>query len=341
MTNPPSVVRVEATLISIGAAFGIGALLIILSGKDPIAATYAIFEGAFGNPYGLATTLNLAAVLLLTGLAALIAFTAGIWNVGAEGQLYIGGLAAASVAFALQNLGLVTQGLAILAGGAGGALFAAIPAVLKVKLNVNEIVSTLLLNSVALLIVGYFIEGPLRQPGSTFPTTPPIPKDAALSTYFGPTLNSSIVLAVLVNLMIAFLLNRTKLGFEVRIMGGNGRAARYAHIPIVRNALLTMAISGALAGIAGSILLLGTSHVWYGGVSKFYGYLGIGVALLVQLNPYAIVFSAIFFSMLNVGGISMQSTTGVPFELAQVLAAVIVIVSIMRPIFERKARRWQ
>lgn len=327
--------RIVASFIAITLAFGIGALVIFLSGQDPALAVYTIFQGAFGNYNGLAGTLNLTAVLLLTGLAALMAFSAKIWNVGMEGQLYMGGLASVAISFAAPNIGLLAIPVAASAGLIGGALYAVVPGILKAKLNVNEIVSSLLLNFVALLFVDYIAGGPLHQEGAALPRTPTIPDGFKLTTFPGSFLNFSIVVAIAASVLVAFLLKRTRFGFEIRIMGGNRRAAQYVGVKTSRNTVLIMLLSGALAGLAGSMLALGTTHAWFGGVSKFYGYLGIGVALLAQLSPIAVVFSALFFSMLNEGGIAMQSVTGVPFEVSQVIAAIILIVILIRTVLER------
>ncbi len=330
--------RIIASILSVAIAFGIGSVIILLLGKDPVLAIATIFSGSLGNPSGLGSTLNLAAVLLLTGLAALMAFSGGIINVGMEGQLYVGGLAAVAVSIAAPEIGLVGIPLAILVGIIFGALYSIVPAVLKAGLSVNEIVTTLLLNFVALLFVDYMTGGPLHQPGSALPRTPPIPDGYRLPALPGSTVSTSIFVAILANAAIAYLLRRTKFGFEIRIMGGNLRAARYVGIGIARNTVVAMLISGALAGLAGSILALGTTFFWFAGVSKFYGYLGIGVALLAQLNPIVTIASAIFFAVLNQGGIVMQSVSGVPFEVAQVMAAMIVIVTLIRPLLERASR---
>ncbi len=330
--------RVVASILSVTIAFGIGSVIIILLRKDPVLAIATIFSGSLGNSSGLGSTLNLAAVLLLTGLAALVAFSGGIFNVGMEGQLYVGGLAAVAVSIVAPEIGLVAIPVAVLVGIIFGALYSVVPAVLKAKLSVNEIVTTLLLNFVALLFVNYMTGGPLHQPGSALPRTPPIPDGYRLPIIPGSTVSSSIFVAILASTAIAFLLRRSRFGFEIRIMGGNLRAAKYVGIGLARNTVLAMLISGAMAGLAGTMLALGTTYFWFAGVSKFYGYLGIGVALLAQLNPIAIILSAIFFAVLNQGGIVMQSVSGVPFEVAQVMAAMIVIVTLIRPVLERASR---
>lgn len=330
--------RIVASILSVAIAFGIGAIIILLLGKDPILALATIFSGSLGNSNGLGGTLNLAAVLLLTGLGTLTAFSAGIINVGMEGQLYIGGLAAVAASLSLPEIGLLAIPVAVLAAMVFGAFYSLVPAILKAKMNVNEIVTTLLLNFVALLLVDFVTGGPLHQPGSALPRTPPIPDGYRLPALLGSTVSTSIFVAILASAAIAFILKRTRFGFEIRIMGGNLRAAKYIGMDLSRNTVFTMLISGALSGLAGAMLALGTTFFWFAGVSKSYGYLGIGVALLAQLNPIGAILSAIFFAVLNQGGIVMQSVTGVPFEVAQVMAAIIVIVALIRPVLEKVSR---
>lgn len=330
---------VAASLISITAAFGIGSLLIVIYGHDPVAAIYAIFDGALGNSVGISHTLNLTAILLLTGLATLIAFSAGVWNIGMEGQLYIGGMVSIIAIFATAPFPAIALPLAVVAGFLGGGVYALVPGFLKVKFGVNEIVSTLLLNYVALSIVDYIAGGPLHQEGAALNRTIPIPPEFRLSGLSGSTLNLSIIVAIMVTGAVAFILKRTKFGFEIRMMGGNIRAARYSGVKIAHRTLVTMTLSGALAGLAGSMLAVGTAYSWMSGVSKSYGFLGIGVALLAQLSPIAIGPSALFFSILNEGGIAMQLNTGVPYEVAQVMAGAIVIAALTRTLIERRISR--
>jgi len=252
----------------------------------------------------------------------------------------MGGLAAVAVSLSSWPLGILSVLVAVLAGVTAGGLFALLPGVLKAKFNVNEIVTTILFNYVALLFVDYVAGGPLHQAGSSNPQTPTIPSTSFLPTTAGSALNPSILIAVVASGLVLFLITRTKLGFELRMMGGNRRAARYVGVNTVRNTMIAMFLSGALAGLAGSLLLVGGPHAWFAGVSKSYGYLGIGVALVAGLNPIVAIISAIFFSTLNQGGIVMQSVTGVPYEMAQVIAAIVVIVILLHPTLEGKLRSY-
>jgi simple sugar transport system permease protein len=302
-------------------------------------ALFTIFEGALGNADAIGRTLNLTAILLLTGLATMIAFTSGVFNVGMEGQLYLGALATVATVVALHSYGFIASPLAAVAGMAAGASYAFIPASLKAKVGLNEIVSTLLLNYVALFLVDYFAAGPIHQQGAALNITVAVPLSLRLPILGETSLNPSIVVAILASVGMAFLIYKTKFGFEARMMAGNIRSAKYIGVNIPRNIVLSMVASGALAGLAGSMLVLGITFAWFAGASKFYGYLGIGVALLANLNPIAIIFSAFFFSVLNEGGIAMQGATGVPYEVAQSIAAMIIVVALVRTALERRATR--
>jgi len=313
--------------------------LIALIGKDPFAAIYTIFTGAVGGYYSLGSTLNLTTILVLTGLAGTVAFLAGIWNIGMEGQLYIGALSGAITAFALPGIGVLAVPLAFIIGTLAGGLYAALAGALKAKLKVNEIVSTIMLNYIAVLLVDWVGAGPLHNPGAALNETPPIPTQLAIPSIPGTTIQPGIIIAILLCFGLFYILTRTKFGFELRMTGGNYRAAEYVGVRAVRQTVTTMFISGALSGLAGCFLLFGSSYSVFDGISKSYGYLGIGVALLASLNPIGAIFSAFLFSVLDTGGIVMQAVSGVPFEVAESMAAIIVIVILIRPLLAKAISR--
>jgi len=329
-----------ASVISVLGAFGIGSLIIASIGKNPSLALFAMFSGALGGYYGLGSTLNLGAVLMLTGLAAVVSFSAGIWNIGMEGQLYVGSLSSVIVAFGLPGIGVITLFLAFAIGAITGGLYSALAGVLKAKFKVNEIVSTIMLNYVALLLVDWVAGGPLHKAGSALNETPPIADQLKLPTFPGSTVQPTIIIAIVLGLAIAFLLKRTKVGFELRMMRGNYRAAEYTGVRTARQVILAMFLSGGLAGLAGCFLVFGSSYSVFDGISRSYGYLGIGVALLASLNPVVSVLSALLFAILDVGGITMQAVTGVPSEIAEVMSAIIVIVILVRPLLVKVISRW-
>ena len=297
-----------ASIASVLFAFFIGAVIIRLIGRDPAVAIFSMFSVSLGDYFGIGSTLNLAAVLLLTGLAALVSFKAGIWNLGMEGQLYIGGLVGTAIALTLPSYGGLILILAYLAGIVAGGLYSALAGLLKARLKVNEIVSTIMLNYIALLLVDLVAGGPLHEKGSAINVTPPIPSGLRMPQFPGSTIQPTILLAILVAVGLAFLVKKTKLGFEIRMMAGNDRAAKYVGLNMASKTVLVMFISGALAGFAGCFLVFGISYSVFDGISKSYGYLGIGVALLASLNSIASVISAFLFSILNVGAVGMQAS---------------------------------
>ena len=331
--------RILLSLLSVLIALSFGALVAGLLGANVPLALYSLFIGAVSTSYSLESTFNLAAVLLLTGIAAALAFTGGIWNFGMEGQLYIGALAAMVPIFVLPIFGLITVPMALIFGGLGGGIYAAIAGVLKVKFRVTEIVSTMLLNFIALLVIDYATQSIPPLHSSTSPganTTPTIPLAYQINPIAGGPVGVGFFVAVAMSILVLILIKKTRFGFELRVMGGNLDAANYVGIPASRNVLLTIFMSGCMAGLAGCILVLSTSFALFNGISNFYGWLGVPIALLALLNPIAIIFSSFFFSLLNTGSIVMRATAGVPVELALMIEALVVIVVLVRPWLERK-----
>jgi simple sugar transport system permease protein len=319
----------------VAVAFGIGAIVIALLQKNPLSAYYALFSSALGTSYGLGQTINLGGVLLIAGLSAVVAYKSGIYTCGIDGQLILGALASMAIVLQFQHFGFVASVLAIIGAMAAGALFALIPALLKAKLSTNEIVTTLLMNYIALLIVNYAVTGPMRNPGASYPTTYLVPLASRLPTVPLSTINICILIAVILSVATLFLVVKTKLGFEMRIMGSNLKAARYAGINIPRRTILIFLISGMLAGLAGSMLALGISYSAYSGIDENFGFLGIGIAMVAQLNPLAVVPTALFVSVLHVGADGMQAATGVPSTIAEVIVGLMIMVILIRPVFDK------
>lgn len=328
------------SLLAVGISLLITGIIVEILGKNPFLAIFSIFNGALGSYFQIITTLNLTSVLLLTGLASVFAFTAGVFNIGMEGQLYIGALASVALSFALVGIGYFAFPFILLAGIVAGGAYASVAGFLKVKFNVNEVVSTLLLNYVALLLIDYITGGPLSQKNAGLNTTPPIPQQFQLTTLFGSPLNSTLIISILAAIGVAFILAQTKFGFELRVMGGNPRTGPFVGMKLRQNVMLSMFISGGLSGLAGTFLVLGQSYALFVGISKSYGYMGIGVALLAQLNPIASIISAFFFSILSVGGATMQSVTGVPYTMAEVIGGLIIIILLVRPMLEKLSKYW-
>jgi ABC-type uncharacterized transport system permease subunit len=314
-------------VLSVLGALLLGALLLLVSGHDPLAVYGAMFGGAFGSGNGLAETLVKTIPLLLTGLGVSIAFRMLLWNIGAEGQLHLGAIAATGTALYLVPgaPALVIIPAMVLAGAIGGALWALIPGVLKAYFKVNEIITSLLLNYVAILFSEYLVYGPWKNPqGFGFPGTAPLPDAAWLPRIAATRVHLGLLFGLIAAALLFVILRRTWWGYEIRVIGENERAARYAGINIVRNILLVMALSGALAGIAGMSEVAGVAHQLQRDLSPGYGYTAIIIAWLAKLNPWAIVLVSFLFAGLLVGGDQLQISMGLPAAIAPMLQGTIL-----------------
>lgn len=313
-------------IVSIILALLFGGILLAAAGANPWETYKAMALGAFGAQYNISETLVKAIPLMLTGLAVAIAFRMLFWNIGAEGQLAMGGIAAAGVAlFWTDTLPdpLVIP-VMLLAGFAAGAVWGLIPAALKAYLGVNEIITTLMMNYIAILLVSHLYVGPWKDPqGYGFPGTAQFEKVAWLPRLTG-RVHLGIVFAVVAALLIWIVLDRTRWGYEIRVIGENPKAARYAGIGIGRNILLVMLLSGGLAGIAGMSEVAGISHRLQQGLTVGYGYTAIIVAWLAKLNPWGVLLVAVLLAGLLVGGDQIQISMGLPASVALVLQGAIL-----------------
>jgi len=333
---PPAVPRtigsrtpewIEAVATRIGAVLAallIGAGFLAATGHDAWTAYRAMAVGAAGSSFAVEQTLIKAIPLMLTGLGVALAFTMGLWNIGAEGQLTVGALAASWLALqgpALPHPAMIA-GLIVL-GIAGGAAWALIPAALKAFAGMSEIISTLMLNYVALLWVDYLVFGAWADPTAfSFPYSRPFPESARFPILFG-AVHFGLILALSAAIALAVTLRATPWGYEIRTIGASPAAARYAGMPVGRNILLVMATSGALAGLAGVGEVSGVIHRIQQGLSPGYGFTAIIVAWVARLQPWAIVIVAILFAALLNGGFVIQ-TTGVPAAIAYMIQALIL-----------------
>ncbi len=310
-----------------------GAILLAVSGANPFVTYAAMVKGAFGSWYGITETLVKAVPLMLTGLAVSVAFRMRYWNIGAEGQLTLGGVAAAGVAlFWSQGLpDWTVLPLAILAGIVAGAVWSGIPALLKAYLKVDETLTTLMLNYVAILYSEHLFYIAWRAPGynsgtAKFPETAWLPQIAGRA-------NVGLIFAIILALVLWFVFKYTRWGFEVKIIGENQTAARYLGINIARNIVLALLLSGALSGLAGACEVLGLSRRLQQGLSVGYGYTAIIVAWMAQLNPIIILFVAILMGALLVGGDQIQMKMRLPASVGLVLQGMILIPMLAGTIF--------
>jgi len=314
-------------IIAILAAFLVGAIVLLATGHSPIDAYSAVLTGAFGDIYGIGQTFTQATPIIFTALAFLFAFKCGLFNIGAEGQLLIGGFTAALVGISFSDLPVfIHLPLALLAGAAGGALWGFIPAVLKARLGAHEVITTMMLSYVALYVTSYMVNYPFKAPPGWVAQTVFVASSAELPRILPPTqLSASIFIAVVMAALVAFVLDKTILGYEVRAIGLNPSAAESGGINIKKGMIIALVISGAIAGLGGAGEILGVHRRFIDNFSPGYGWDGLAVALIGGLNPIGAVLAAILFGALRSGGMTMNMVTGVPLDIISVLQALVVL----------------
>ncbi len=319
--------QILVPVISLLISLALGAILLALSKADPLQTYAAMARGAFGSWRDFSETLVKAIPLMLTGLGISIAFRMQFWNIGAEGQLVWGGVAAAGVAlfWADKIPAPLLLPTALLAGIVAGALWAGIPAALKASLGVDETLTTLMLNYVAILYAEHLYYGPWRDPhGYGFPGTAQLPQTAWLPRLGHTRAHLGLLFAIIAAALLWFIFKRTRWGFELKIIGENKTAARYLGIDIGRNIVLALLLSGALSGLAGACEVTGVSHRLQQGLAIGYGYTAIIVAWMAQLDPIAILIVSILMAALMVGGDQVQMLMGLPAAVGLVLQGLVL-----------------
>jgi len=313
-------------VLTLAMALFTGALIMWLSGKDAFGAYTTLFSAAFGGSLAVADTLLAATPLIFTGLATAVAFRAGVFNVGVEGSLYLGGFAAAWVGFTLTFLpGPLILIAALFAAGLVGGVWALIPGYLKAKLRVDEIVTTIMLNYVAIHFTSYLVNYPFAVPGLANAMSPVVAPGATLPRLMPPSqLNFSFILALLAVATMAFLLNRTTFGYELRTYGANPLFARWSGMSPASVILKVMLVSGALGGLAGAGQVLGVNYRFVANFSPGYGFDGIAVALLGRNSAWGALLGALLFGALRSGGSTLELMMGIPLELIRILEATII-----------------
>jgi len=315
---------ISVPLVSVLLAMLIGAIILAVSGANPIRAYLALIQGAFSGP-GFGRTLEKATPLLFSGLAVSFAFKAGLFNIGAQGQLLLGALVAAGVGFGIEGLpAIIHIPLALLAGALAGGLFASIPGILKTTTGAHEVITTIMLNYVAINITDYLADGPWKDttPGNVVARTPRIFESAVIPKLGNVPLGFIIALAFAI--LVWWLLNKTTLGFEIRTAGMNQRAAKYAGIKVARTIVLTMIISGLLAGIGGAIETQGVVGRYQPGFNVGLGFDGITVSLLGKTNPFGNILAALLVGAMKAGSSQMQFDAGVAAEITNVIQALML-----------------
>lgn len=304
-----------------------GSVLILIAGANPIEAYRSLFGEAFFDYYGFGATLVKFSPILLAGLAVAIPLQAGLFNVGAEGQIYMGALFCAIAALYLPEIYWPLHLLiCALAGAAGGAFWAAIAGYLKAYRGINEVIVTLLLNYVGINIVSYAAGGPMMEEGAPYPYSAEIPSGLFLPHIMSPTdAHIGAIIGVLLAVILALALKYTTFGFAITTVGSNPHAARYAGIHVQRQMVATMALGGALAGLAGAFEILGVKYRLFHMFSPGYGFDGIVVAFMAAANPILVPISALFFSGLRSGAQFMQRAVGVDSTVIDAIQGLVVI----------------
>ncbi len=329
-----------APVLAVAFTLAVSGLLVLWAGA-PVGRTYVLLaQGAFGSVFALTETLTRAVPLILTGLAAAVAFRAHLYNIGAEGQLYAGALAAVAVGGLHGGTGLewspyLLFPLMMLAAALAGALWLLGPALMKARLGVDEVVTTLLLNFVMLLLVSALLDGPMKDPMAMgWPQSVALQGDLELAKLVPQTrLHTGLLWALALAVLVWGLMARTVAGFRIRAVGANARAAAFAGVPVTRTVVLVALLSGGLAGLAGAIEVAGrTSYVTLD-MSPGYGYSGIVIAMLAGLNPLGVVAAAIFVAGVLVGADSMSRAVGVPTYLADVIVATSLLAVLVAALF--------
>lgn len=304
----------------------VGGIIIMINGDNPVVAYGALIQGAFSSMDNLANTLSSATPLIFTGLGVSIAFKAGVANIGAEGQLYIGGMAAAIVGIYAPFPKGTLLPAALLAAFVFGGIYGMIPAALKIKTGTNEVVTTLMLNYVATLFTSYLVNYPLKAPKAPIGMTRNIQEAAKLPViYPGTRFNMGFILAIIAIIILAIYFKYRPGGYEMRMIGDNAEFAKYSGIQVNGRVMEAMFIGGGLAGLGGAAIVLGVQYRFVQDISPGYGFDGLTIALMSCFNPVIVLPMATLFGALRSGGLSMELMTRVPSELSTVIQAVVIL----------------
>lgn len=324
-------IAIATPFISVVIAILVGSLVILASGHSPIEAYSAMFSGAFGGWRPLGETLLRATPLVFTGLAVSYGFRAGLFNIGAEGQLFLGGLAAAFVGLKVAGLpAAVSLPIIILAAFAAGAAWAFIPALMKAKIGAHEVITTMMFSYIGKYLVSYLITGPLRAEGSIpqtteLPVTSQLPRLSDVLPFIGANrAHVGIILGIIAALIVWLILKYTVMGYEARAVGFNPAAAETAGISVASTTIKSLCISGGLAGLAGAVEVLGVHYRLFDQFSSGFGFTGIAVALLAKNNPFGVLLAAMLFGSLSAGAGTMQLEAGVSQKVIAIIQGTII-----------------
>ena len=333
------ILSVVFTLAPVWAVLGallIGAVFIALAGISPVSAYAALLKGAFGSLSGFGITMQKTVPLIFAGLGVAFAFRCGLFNIGGEGQLHMGALLGGWLALTFTNLpALIMLPAVFISSFIGGAIWGAIPGLLRARWKMSEIITTILLNYVGFWFVSFLLHGPLQESRGYYPQSEILPQASWLPIIWpAARVHIGIVLALLTAAAVYVVMWRTTIGYQIRAVGSNPQAAEYSGIPVVRSMVLAMMVSGGLMGLAGAAEIFGVQHRLSDFFSPGYGFDGIAVALLGYTHPLGVVLAAVFFGGLRTGFNAIQRTEGLPLALAQVvqgLTLILVVASVALP----------
>ncbi|MGH2779330.1 MAG: ABC transporter permease, partial [Actinomycetota bacterium] len=302
----------------------------------------ALFRGAFGSPTAISETLVASTPLILAGLSVALAFRAGLFNIGAEGQIILGMVFASYVGFTFNLPLIIHLPLTLLAGFAGGAVWGAVPGFLKAKTGAHEVITTIMLNYIAVYLLTFLLKTTtFQRPGRTDPLSKNVLESARLPSFGDYRVNWGIVLAILMAVVVWYLLFRTTIGFRFRAVGANPNAAAYAGMSVAGTYVLAMALAGGLAGLAGTANLVGIIYSMSPGFLN-YGFDAIALALLGRTHPFGVVLAALLFGALRAGALTMQGSAQVGVDIIVVIQALIIMFvaapALVREIYRIKAR---
>jgi simple sugar transport system permease protein len=334
---PSRLAPLLTSLAAIAAALLLGGLFLALRGKDPIAAYGMLIGRGLGTSYGITETLIRMAPLLIVSAGLLISLRAGVWNIGIDGQLMVGALFAgvAAAAVAGQVAPPLLWVIAALAGMGGGFLWALAPGILKVRWGLNEIITTLMMNYVALNVTSWLVKGPVKDPDVVPPQTVLIPKELRLPPIPGTTVHIGLLVGLAVVVLVTVLFRYTVLGFMLDIVGRNRQAAVHAGMPVNRLTLIALLASGATAGLAGANDILGVKGLFQGNWNPGYGFAAFALVYLARLNSLWIIPFAYFLSFLAIGGEMMARPLGIPTYFVEMLEGLMLICFAVATFFER------
>ena len=327
-----------SSLLAIIAAFVVGGIFLLMRGKDPLAAYGLLFSRGLGSSYGITETLIKMAPMLMVAAGLLLALRAGVWNIGVDGQLLIGalfaGVAGSAIAGSVPNS--VMWIIAALAGMIGGLLWSVVPAFLRVRFGLNEIITTLMMNYVAFNVTSWLVKGPVKDPDVVPPQTRLIPKEMRLPDIPGTDVHIGLLVGLVALAIVAIIFRYTVLGFQLDVLGRNRFAAIHAGLPVGRLTALALLLSGAFAGLAGANDILGVKGLFQGNWNPGYGFAAFAMVYLARLNSFWVIPFAYFFSFLAIGGEMMARPLEIPTYFTEVLEGLMLVFFAVAVYFERR-----